>query len=49
MPIAFNDGRPVASSLNFFGTIDVDVEAELAKLNEHGLRPLRAFGFDEPL
>jgi len=24
------------------------VDAELAKLNEHGLRPLRAFGFEEP-
>ncbi|MET7668317.1 Tn3 family transposase [Micromonospora luteifusca] len=33
-----------SENVNFFGTIDVD--AELAKLNEHGLPPLRAFGFD---
>jgi len=26
------------------GTITVDVEAELAELNEHGLGPLRSFG-----
>jgi len=34
--------------VNFFGSITVDVEAELAKLDEHGLRPLRAFGLKEP-
>ena len=33
-----------SENVNFFGTISVDVEAELAKLDEHGLRPLRSFG-----
>ncbi|MBM0224794.1 transposase [Micromonospora sp. ATA51] len=35
-----------SENVNFFGTIIVDVEAELAKLDEHGLRPLRGFGFE---
>jgi hypothetical protein len=33
-----------SENVNFFGTINVDVEAELAKPDEHGLRPLRSFG-----
>jgi hypothetical protein len=37
-----------SENVNFFGTITVDVEAELAKLDEHGLRPLRAWGTDRP-
>ena len=30
-----------SSNINFFGIITLDVDAELAKLNSHGLRPLR--------
>lgn len=37
-----------SENVNFFGTITVDVEAELAKLDEHGLRPLRASGGPQP-
>jgi hypothetical protein len=35
-----------SDNVNFFGTITVDVEAELAKLDDRGLRPLRAFGVE---
>lgn len=35
-----------AHSVNVFGRITVDVEAELAKLDGNGLRQPRAFGFD---
>ena len=38
-----------SENVNFFGTITVDVDAELAKLNEHGLRPLQAFDVVESL
>jgi hypothetical protein len=31
-----------SEDINFFGVISVDVEAELAKLDEYGLRPLRS-------
>jgi hypothetical protein len=37
-----------SENVNFFGAITVDVEAELAKLDEHGLRPLRALDIDRP-
>jgi hypothetical protein len=30
-----------SENINFFGVITVDVDAELAKLDDHGLRPLR--------
>ena len=30
-----------SENINFFGVITVDVEAELAKLDDRGLRPLR--------
>ncbi|GAA0947404.1 Tn3 family transposase [Virgisporangium aurantiacum] len=30
-----------SENVNFFGTITVDIEAELAKLDEYGRRPLR--------
>lgn len=30
-----------SENINFFGIITVDVEAELAKLDSHGRRPLR--------
>ena len=33
-----------SENVNFFGTITVDVEAELAKLDDRGLRPLRQPG-----
>ncbi|MEU4381746.1 Tn3 family transposase [Micromonospora echinofusca] len=33
-----------SENINFFGTITVDIEAELAKLDERGVRPLRGFG-----
>jgi len=33
-----------SENINFFGVITVDVEAELAKLDGRGLRPLRAAG-----
>ncbi|HWS37882.1 MAG TPA: hypothetical protein VN408_34755 [Actinoplanes sp.] len=35
-------------NVNFFGTITVDIEADLAEPDERGLRPLRAFGFEWP-
>jgi hypothetical protein len=33
-----------SENINFFGVITVDVEAELAKLDDRGLRPLRLTG-----
>jgi hypothetical protein len=30
-----------SENVNFFGTVDVDVEAELSKLDGSGYRPLR--------
>ncbi len=33
-----------SENINFFGVITVDVEAELAKLDGRGLRPLRPAG-----
>jgi hypothetical protein len=31
-----------SESVNFFGVISVDIEAELAKLDQRGWRPLRS-------
>jgi hypothetical protein len=33
-----------SENINFFGVITVDVDAELAKLDSQGLRPLRPMG-----
>ena len=33
-----------SENINFFGVITVDVEAELARLDDRGLRPLRVTG-----
>ena len=33
-----------SENINFFGVITVDVDAELAKLDDQGLRPLRPMG-----
>ena len=35
-----------SENVNFFGVISVDIEAELAKLDASGRRPLRASGLD---
>jgi hypothetical protein len=39
-----------SENVNFFGVITVDIEAEFAKLDAHGLRPpaLPNFGPDSP-
>lgn len=43
------DGFPARSSaVNYYGSITVDYERELAQLDEKGHRPLRAGAADEP-
>ncbi|MGX1762208.1 hypothetical protein ACWIG5_35795 [Streptomyces lydicus] len=37
-----------SSVVNFYGSITVDYEHELAQLDEQGHRPLRTVAIDEP-